>query len=204
MAQTRLTNSIRNDIRNHLIDAKFKPIQDQLKQDKIELAQKMYNQLVPDDLQKMIGKFPFGWFKQASHFKVAIDGRTFDLRMDAQQPVPSSHTTYSVDDKLSFNSRNDRGERKQLGKQLAAIMDRSEQHKKDHAKAMIDIDAVLNSVNTRKRLLEVWPELEPTLDRVWPEDQPMKVAPVLAVKMDELNKSLELPEHKRCRKGAKK
>ena len=204
MAQTRLTNAIRNDIRNHLIDAKFKPIQDQLKQDKTELAQRMYNELVPAETQKMIGKFPFGWFKQSSHFKAAIDGQSFDLKLDAQQPVPHSHTTYSVDGKLSFNSRNDRGERKRLGKDLRAIMDRHTQYNEDHAKAMRDTDAVLNSVNTRKRLLEVWPELEPTLDRVWPEDQPMKVAPVLAVKMGALNKALDLPEGKSCRKAAKK
>lgn len=208
MANPRLTNSIRRQIKNHLLEDRFGDEQERIKGMVAKIGPMAYEIAFPKKIRDLVNQLPPEWIRTQDDILVAVDGEreyySFgpkdpsnpeDGQVELPYPVKER---YSVLDALSFNSRETyRGKARQLMELVVDSRNAQAALKKERREAELKIDAVLESATTRKKLIEIWPEIEPTLDRIWPNNEPVKVTKELAVNMSSLNESLGLPESKK-------
>jgi hypothetical protein len=198
---SRITNEIRSLICSELLNDRFKADEQKLEREHASIGALAYRIFLTKSQIDMIeNKLPLGMVGHGPSIKIAIDGKAMCFN-----PTPPGNESQRVkvylgmlryDAVLSFNTREEyKGQRGELVKRALAYSEAVLDHDKNRSGMKTQINAVLGSVTTRAKLIEVWPEIETKLDRIWPGS---KSAPTmtkaLAVKMEELNVELGLPE----------
>jgi len=205
MANPRLTKSVRREIKNHLLSDRFDAEQERIDKLVAKIGPLAYEVAIPKKLRDAIKLFPKGWLKVSECISVGINGEVGSYQFGfigddstgskIKMCVPENNRKFSTLEPLSFNRRETYTGK--AGRVFHLVSEtRKSQDELDKAKrsAEVKINAVLDAAGTRKKLLEIWPEIEVTLGRIWPNNEAVKVTTQLAVKMDELNENLGLPE----------
>lgn len=208
-ASRRLTNAARRQIRDHLLEQKFTEREGELSLLEAEIADLAYEVYITPTEMKYIKKLPRGMFDTSSSISVAVDGQQHDFDFCKRATKKDPHRKQgeerltgddlsgwrNIPDRLSLNTRTASGKKKELADAVTRWVRESEAIKNEKAEVRNNIDAVLDSSTTRRNLIKAWPEIEPTLDRIWTEnDESVAPTKALAVSMTALNQSLDLPE----------
>lgn len=178
---TRLTQYVKDQVLEHLLDRAFGARTKELEKAAGELTDLMYDFLVPPDLQKQMDKLPKGSFPVVGgiYVKVNSDYHTRGFAKPKQNRAVPYHmkgTAQIIPDNSDLAKEHHR---------LTLLRDALKEEKRE-AKAAAR--SALDSVTTVKRLIELWPEVEPFIIKVAgpaPSNQ-------LAVPVDVLNQKLGL------------
>lgn len=196
----RLNASTRRRIADHLIEDTFRQRTLDSESESVAIANAAYAIYMTPYRRKLATALPDEWFDKVNSISIAVGGMaaTFSFSLDKSDYRPVGHDarrSYRVCDALSINTRTAEGKLAELGERVVRWMQESESIKEGRRSLTVKIKAVLDSVTTRSRLIEEWPEIAPTLDRIWPEEtKPVVKTKAISVRMDQLNKELKLPE----------
>lgn len=178
---TRLTNDIRNEICESAITASFKKQNDKLKAEETKIGMQLYRSLYKKSELDIIAKLDKKWLDIDECLRFNCGG--FDL-------------TFCVEPGVAVPQREGYGCRRlgnitdpDLVYKAQDFAKRKEDAKAEERKAEQALRAVLFSVNTVKRLAEVWPEGAAYYDYLLAE---VENTGVPAIKMQELNAMLGL------------
>lgn len=210
MAAQRLNNRIRNRILEHMIGEKFEPEIKVLNELEERIANLAYSLYLPSARRKAVASLPASMFGTRSTMPVAVMGETSNFAFSKNPDKPESRlvgadlrSSHTLPSSLSINLALAEGRSRTLGDLVTKHRRDTEDMKNRRSRLSNDISAVLASVPTRKKLIEEWPELEPTLDRIYPETSaspyPTKA---LAVQLGKLNEALHLPEVSKAKEEA--
>ena len=210
MPAQRLTKRIKEQITSHLLGDKFDKrteINDAKEYEISDLAYEVYAnkserealEALPKRMQQTADGLSVAVMGQREffHFGPYTDKGGYPERVVGED---AGENRWQTCDKLSLNTRTATGKAKRLAQMVSDYRKEREAIKTERRALEVKIEGALSGITTRKRLIESWPELEPTLDRIWPEESPTVVkTAALAVKYDELNSELELPEVKKAK-----
>lgn len=177
----RLTNMKVNGILSRLLEHKYNDLLEKLREDKMQLAQDIYNFVFDEKARNLMATLPADWLPLTSGVSFCVgdeqDYRHLELREDL--PVPyGKHAGCMV--VLDRNS--------ELGTRALELKERaveiSRQRQEDKKNAL----AILSSVTTIPALLRLWPEVAPFIET---NEKPRPKLP--AVPITDLNKSFGLP-----------
>lgn len=178
---TRLTNELRNDIREDAIKASFKKQNEKMTAEEHALGMKLYKNLFKKSELTLLEQIDKKWFNMDSCLRFNCGG--FDLKfvVDPSVPVPNRQGSYcnrlgNIDDI-------------ELVEKAQAFAKRKEDFKNEIRKAERALSVVLLSVTTVKRLAEVWPEGKAYYSHFVDE---VKNTGVPMVRVEELNQMLGL------------
>jgi len=202
MAAQRLNNRIRARILEHMLSEKFEPEIKVLNELEERIANLAYSIYLPSSRRKAVNSLPKSMFCTRSTMPVAVMGEVSYFAFSKTPNKPESRLTgydlqnrSNVPESLSINLSLAEGRSKTLAELVVKHRRDTADMGETRSRLRNDILAVLNSVPTRKKLIEEWPELEPTLDRIYPETSaspfPTKA---IAVQLGKLNEALDLPE----------
>jgi len=216
----RLTNEVKQNITHALIEHKFAPIRKEIGEESSVIADLAYSLIVSDATAKLLTKLAPGWVPKYAGLYLSYEGKTnfykFSVdpttaREERRRFIPhdieanqSSRCCSHFQDHLRFSASSITTratdpvyvKRKTIAKKMKSMLAKSTKMADDTTNAKSYIKAVLDSVTTRAKLIEVWPEIESVVDSVWPvvTDEPGNA---LAVRIDDLNASLDLPPKKK-------
>lgn len=196
MKSEKLTNSMRDRLRNEVIRHRFLPLLKQMQPEIAELAQLCYNRVFTAEEVLRMENAPRGWLPKNDDITARLAGKVTSLSFsgwfstDCSIPFYTTEQVYRVFTattmeavNLVLDARDDisiRYERHQ--QQLTKI----------HAQvtsARAQINSVTNRASTTGRLIDLWPEVEPFVVSLWGGP----TAPLPVVQTAELNKLLGLP-----------
>ncbi|WP_417847094.1 Nmad5 family putative nucleotide modification protein [Thalassospira povalilytica] len=178
----KLSNEIRNNIIKALIKHRFAADQEAIDQREASLADKLYCDYYGAATRKQMDKMPDGALPVTRDTFVTFAGCRDTLKFSSERRCfyidrlggstmrvakYDAHHAYTLEWHALENARKDLKERK--------------------SQAANKAEAVLKSVGSSKRLLEIWPEVEPFLP-----PEPAKVQLPATITQD-LNKALDLP-----------
>lgn len=178
MACIRLTNSIRQSIKNRILDHGFSKREIEFEAYESKLAEKIYDRIYSDKHQALMATMPEGFLDTRSHAHFYINGESFNYELPGVYRCASNIEALSMssDDKLASLCLDHRAKKKAF---LAEKQEASSQAR-----------AVLASVSTLAKLLEIWPEIEKFTAEVGGVEKPITA---LAIPIKSLNLSLGLP-----------
>ncbi len=189
MASTRLTVSMREEIARRIVAHTFDEKINQFELRRKNFAPICYNHLYDyDKMQKKMNELPDGWLAESNYINVYTNYGTFTFYFEDKDKKPlkkrflnsTGHTL-----RLDYNKPEDI--------KLSDIISDWQQEKrsceKEKQKAYRDAMAVLNSVTTVSRAIEVWPEAEVFISKHQLYDK----SNLPAINMTQLNAKLRLP-----------
>lgn len=182
MASTRLTMDIKDSIIRDLMKRSFnKKTEALVKADKA-FALEIYDALYPADTLANMKALPEGFFRRAMGLTLSTSNSYYgrDYKFDDPKMVGACHHGLIDDKDLPPEI---------LDKHLKLIA----KHKKletDICDAKRTARAIMNSVTTIKRLIEVWPEIKKIAE---PYDEGRIPSNVPMVQLQEVNAMFELP-----------
>lgn len=169
MSTVRLTNYIRETVLARLLKHAFEAREKALEKDKHAFARQVYDAIYPAAIQKAMKALPKGYLPTDGDLKVSFDGKYTHVYFGESRLVAKCH---------EYNAAKV-FEPKKIEDALKA----------EKSKAKSSAEAALNSCTTVKKLIEVWPEVEPFVKDFATTSQ----SRALALPIKELNKSLGLP-----------
>lgn len=189
MASIRLTVGMREDIARrivaHTFDEKFK----QLELRRQNFAPICYNHLYDyETTQKKMNELPDGWLAEHECINVRTNygGFTFYFKGKDDNPIKKRFLwKHGHSLNLDYNKPEDI----KLSNLISEWQDNKRSYDEERQKAYKDAMAVLNSVTTINRAIEVWPEAEAFIKKFTVYGK----ANLPAVDMKRLNASLNLP-----------
>lgn len=175
----RLTNDMRTSICAELLSRRFSESLAQLAADKQAFADQLYGSWFSPDERALIDKSPVEWFSYTETVGFSYQGSSYSVEMSTTRRVPENHCRYRNND-------------------LCPKMSKAWQKWKEKDKALTDkrydlkqkCMAVMNSVTTVARLIEIWPELKAFVPA---EGKGPAMCTALSIPMKELNADLGLP-----------
>lgn len=177
---SRLTKTLREQMRRCVLDNAFKAKEEALGKQKVEISDKIYNDIYGEHLATM-NKLPKGYLQRKGYLYIAIAGQEHCLYFSESKLTAYNHDRW---DKAKLYAGDE-----PLAKEFLAVVDALEKLNTQRAAMRREIDALLNSVHTFKKLWEVWPESKSLLEKF--EDKPA-VAMLPAIQIDKLNVALGL------------
>jgi hypothetical protein len=145
----RLTNFVREQTLKALLAKRFAKEEAALKAEEASFAMKLYKAVYPE--YKQAQKLCEGWISQQSSFRVRDRGQVHRYELSQPMPMPYNQRDRNMAEELATEGRTLRQKRE--------LYEAQRESARDHAKAL------LWSVSTLKRLLEVWPEAKPFLPK---------------------------------------
>lgn len=198
---TKLTKWMREGIAKKVMIHRFREQADALAADYAALAADVYNDLYTEAERKKMDALPEGWLPTSDDVYVQFgeSGRTYQhLRFDGDlYGVARRYASSREGDRIRkriLAKHNRSGcakvyeDKHELSQRASALREREAEMAKAADAAQRQIEAALNSASTIKRLVEMWPEIEP-----FAADYDDKPKPVPALPTDQLNKLLDLP-----------
>lgn len=189
MASIKLNKVLRDNIVDRIIAHKFEQAGKDLNQRKSDLGVDLYYMRYTDAEQKKMNALPEGWLADGNHIKVRIPGRYHQCYY--------FHNADRID--ISLRMPYDNSWEPEVGHAALDLIEQYEDDKQDHDEklrsARCDATALLGSVTTVKRAIEIWPAAETfILDAVGVVGQHQKSnAPLPVVMVESLNEKLGLP-----------
>jgi hypothetical protein len=198
MASTRITAGLRDSIVSALLRHRFNleelAIQeeaDRISKHSEQRTKGAYEMVFTEAERKRLAEAPKGWFPEVHSVRVQIEGgHVCEVHFDSPQRVPYEvkdggwrHVTavVSPDSHYFKIDREVQDMQEALGQRRAKL-------REARATLRARAEAVINSVTTVKRLLEVWPELHEFL----PEENAGPSGDVPAIMIADLNEQFGL------------
>ncbi len=178
MASIRLTNDTRHLIAKRAVAHGFDKKEAALLAEERALAAKVYDREYPAKIQKMLEALPNGIVRESDtiRFHVAGQYRMITLAKAKRRGVDCDGLKLAADDKLAV--------------ECFDFWRREKAFKEARDLARREANAVLASVTTLARLLQVWPEVESFTQDIGASGQPITA---LAIPIKDLNVKLGLP-----------
>ena len=155
MASIRLTNTMRELIRNRLLEKRFAPEEKALQDAFTKLADDIGRSLLTPKQWKMVEELPEGWLKKTNGVRAAFAGQRKDLTMGAALAFPDSlygDSYYRRDVEALFPADHKFTER------FTQLTQREAELKQERQQCKREIEGVLSSCSTLGKLHEIWPE----------------------------------------------
>ncbi|QVJ12920.1 hypothetical protein [Pseudomonas phage PSA20] len=177
----RLSNYIREQVRDAILAHSFSDREKALDAREKELALEFYNDLYPEAIRAHMYALPNGFLEVRSSIRVQVVGESYhSLDLPEKKRVADcwSHNpgkVYEADHPL--------------GEKLRTYLKDRAQFKREREEAKTGAWAVLESVTTVKKLIEVWPEVE-QFARPFAVESPSRA---IALPIKDLNARLGLP-----------
>lgn len=178
----RLTKELRKRIKDQIIEHRFNDDKSKLDQKKDKFALKVYTTVFSKKERELLVSLPEGWTTKLSSFQVNLGGETHRFYLSEKLIFPGGYSNYSTVKAYDGSHA--------LSEEKAKLICEKQNFNAEVNSAKADINAILTSVSTIKRLKEAWPEITTIVDNLAPEE---KIANFPAVRMQDLNKSLKLP-----------
>lgn len=199
---TRLTKTIREAIATAVLEHRYEaPVRALLLRAK-EIGEELYNETYSPEIQAQMAAMPKGFLSQQNYLCVKLLGRNHNVYFGMNwggelygfSHVP--HTERKVNDRLIADRHHSRSWNSvdmsaDLRRKLEFLNNDIKDHNEQYAKTNKQVQAALASVSTIKKLIEVWPEIEPFASP-YLEDAPVKVN-LPAIPVASLNAILDLP-----------
>ena len=195
MSHIRINATIRDTVVKGLLNHRFSVAEGLLEERREQLKQRLqnlkeiaYKAVYGTQAEKMLA-VPKGWMEERDSVRVEIEGRTrIEVYFAKNMPIPQEDLNYSkaaaifkadCEYLVEFDSIQEadmalRDDQRELDKEISQLKNRAL--------------AIINSVTTVKRLLEVWPEVAEFL----PEENAGPVGGVPAVLIEDLNNAFGL------------
>lgn len=183
MASQRLTNYVREAILKAALDRAFKAREEELKAEQRAFADAVYHDQYPPELLSKMKALPDGFLLTDDDFRVRFGSNNWErVCWGERRIIAKKHegTAIIYDDDHALSLRFNELERKD--EELCAEKTAAERNAK----------AVLNSVTTYNKLIEVWPEIEP-LAAPFKQNEARATTFALSLPITQLNKALGLP-----------
>lgn len=174
----KLTFSMRDGIAHRVLDHRFGKAETELRSKEHKLAADVLKSIYKKNVVQLMEKLPASFLGEAMAIYVALGEKQVRLALPAPTKVINLSDrkpimAYSVDHPFTVRFNELSNEWRRLTEEKTS--------------ARKHVMGVLDSVPTTKRLLEVWPEVEPFLDT------PEAPKAALAVRIPDLNRTLRLP-----------
>ncbi len=181
MATVRLTKYVREQILNALLAHAFDAREKALEAEKFALGDAVYNDIYPEPLRKQMAALPDGFLLTDSDVKVQFDGQRFTHVYFGERRLIAKSHEYSA--ARVYDAKHPLTARYDAWKKAKDDLDT------EKSKAKSSAEAVLGSVTTVKKLIDVWPEVEP-FAAPFNKESPCRA---VAVPIQKLNAALGLP-----------
>ena len=177
----RLTNFIREQILAAVLKHAFEAREKALEAEKFALGDAVYNDIYPEPLRKQMAALPDGFLPTDSDVKVQFEGQRFThVYFGERRRIARTH---------EYNAARVYEAKHPLTVRYDAWKKAQDDLNAEKSKAKSSAEAVLGSVTTVKKLIEVWPEVE-QFARPFAVESPSRA---IALPIKDLNKSLGLP-----------
>lgn len=180
MSTVRLTNYIRETVLARLLKHAFEAREKALEKDKHAFARQVYDAIYPAAIQKAMKALPKGYLPTDGDLKVSFDGEYTHVYFGESRLIAKCH---------EYNAAKVFDPKDPLTARYHELEKVEEALKAEKSKAKSSAEAALDSCTTVKKLIEVWPEVEPFVKDFATTSQ----SRALALPIKELNKSLGLP-----------
>lgn len=183
MSATRLTKGLRDSILYALNKRAFKKEFDELEKIENQLADDVYNKLYTKKQLKLMSELGNDFFSRYRNICAKFHFDLGKLRLDDYRPFGEAYKPYfaavvfDCDDPITLRYQKFKADKEAL--------ETKRQQKYREAEALV------NSCTTVKKLVELWPEIEPMLASMNIHAQEER--PMLPVKIENLNEIFELP-----------
>lgn len=195
---TRLTTWTRERITKDVLEHRFSEQALRLVQDRAAFAMDVYNDIYSEADRKKMAALPNGWLPEDNDIRVQLGGssRYMSLTFNGSTYGPVASVLKDPIERVTLRMRSSdlRGCAKvyDAGHPLAERYDELDTRQRDLNTAIDtakrQVEAALASATTIKRLIDLWPEIEPFASKY--ED---KKAPLPALPTTDLNALLDLP-----------
>lgn len=178
---TRLTKEMRKEIKGQLLSDKFAKRKSVIADKLQAFALKVYETKFTFGERRILNRLPDGWFREEAYVGARLGHFDFHISLNKKRlrvPYETSHYMLAV--------ANDHP----LTKTYAELKEEQNAIEKEEAELKREIDAVLFSVVTANKLVEVWPEIKKKVTQVCKTFEDTANLP--APRVDFLNKTLGL------------
>lgn len=177
----RLTNFIREQILDAVLKHAFAEREKALEAEKHALGDAVYNDTYPEPLRKQMAALPEGFLPTDSDLRVQFEGHRFThVYFGERRRVAKCH---------DYSAARVYDEKHPLTLRYEAWKKAQDELGAEKSKAKSSAEAVLGSVTTVNKLIQVWPEVE-QFARPFAKESPSRA---IALPIKELNQSLGLP-----------
>lgn len=178
---SRLTKSLRERMTRCVLDNAFSEKLKAAKKDKCVVADKIYVDIYGPHIKAMEA-LPAGFFESGHHLYISISGQRHCLQFTESKLSAHNHDYHNM-------------AKIYVGDELVAIeyqkaVNACDDIEKQRKSMAHEVEAILNSVQTFKKLWEVWPESKSLLEKF--ESKPT-VAMLPAIQFERVNAALGLP-----------
>lgn len=177
---SRLTNDLRGRMAHCVLNNAFEAKEKEANQNLCLAGNKIYDDIYGAHLKAM-KSLPKDWLKTSSYIKIAIAGQTHDVYFTESRLIGYEH--YWQKPKLYVGDE-------QICIDFLKALDITGDIKKQRKAMEREVNAILHSVQTFKKLWEVWPASKSLLQNF--EAKPSKVM-LPAIQFDKVNAALGLP-----------
>jgi hypothetical protein len=177
----RLTKEMRFKISSELINNRFDSEEEKLKIEEDQFARDVYEDLFTKNEIEILNGLPDDWFPKTSHLKVSFGDSYCYVNFLGQVKVPYKYE-YNRCAKIYDGIH-------VFSKRYETLKDKKEKIVGEKKQLKNSIKSILDSVRTVKKLLEVWPEVKPTIDKLF-DDNKENMLPAIPIK--DVNKALKL------------
>lgn len=197
MASIKLTKGMRDDVVDSVLRHKFGPLEKKLEEEQYKLAEKAYNLVFSKKERELMESLPKGWLRTDDDINIRLPGYCH-VRL---QFSPHKHGLGKDKDRVykRFPYESGSSFNPEVGSKLAdlaqAYLDKKDKLQQEKREARNAAEALMNSVTTVNRAIEVWPAAETFIkDAVGVHGKYQKSnAPLPVVMVEDLNKKLGLP-----------
>ena len=180
---SRLTKQLREKMLETVLDHAFTSKQQAAKREKIAAGEKIYQDIYGAHLIAM-DSLPKGFMNQGRFIYIAIAGQKHCVELSEVKKIGYYHDhRHSETAKLYVGDET-------VAQEFLAAVDVSADLEKQRKAMHREVNAVLESVHTFKKLWEVWPECKSLLEKF---EQKPAIATLPAVQAHRLNAALGLP-----------
>lgn len=180
---SRLTKQLREKMLETVLDHAFTSKQQAANRAKVAAGEKIYTDIYGTHLIAM-ESLPKGFLPRTSSIYIAISGQKHKVEFSESRLIGRGHSEhYNSGAKLYVG---DEPVAQEFMKAVEAVSDIKSQREQMRR----EVNAVLESVQTFKKLWEVWPECKSLLEKF---EQKPTIAILPAVQVNKLNAALGLP-----------
>ena len=191
---TRLTRDMRYEICDLVIGDRFERARTKLQKKRAALAYACYRKVYSKAVRDRMSALPDGWLSEDCSMDVKFGTYYETIYFNGQS---SRYSRENVPERVCkrFPQKDRSGASvalpgsDPLSERFLSIRDEDRALIDEEKRLRIEALSVLESVTTIKRLVDVWPEVEPFLKQIAPTPKAQVPAPIVA----DLNKKLGLP-----------
>lgn len=180
MSSIRLTNEMRSRIAKAVLEHRFGPEEKEIELDRKKLGSLVYDTLYDKFTQGLMAELPEGWLPTQCADHVYFAGQWVSVEFG--EPRRFLYEEFNTSPKFGADDP--------VSKLFESIESRKYKLREARGEASAKVNGLLSEATTVKKLLEIWPEVEPFI--------PPATAPVHlpAVPRAEVNALLGLPTRK--------